>query len=96
MTTPAPAVPGGGQQTDVIEYIRNRGSITTFDAVPLGITRLSARIFELTRRGFVFDRVRAWRFAPDGKLRFVMCYGLRSERQLCLDLDAPSAGQGAA
>lgn len=38
----------------VLEYIREHGSITTLDAfIDLGITRLSARIFELRKKGYV-------------------------------------------
>ena len=44
-----------GQQ--VIEYIEMFGSITSMEAfADLGITRLAARIFELTEKGYDFDR----------------------------------------
>lgn len=39
----------------IVQYIQDWGSITSFDAfMDLGITRLSARIFDLTRQGYRF------------------------------------------
>lgn len=41
------------QAERVLEYIRNFGSITTFEEfTDLGVTRLSARIFELRDQGY--------------------------------------------
>ena len=41
------------QRDRVLQYIRDFGSITTLQAFQdLGITRLSARIFELKERGY--------------------------------------------
>lgn len=41
------------QRDRVLQYIRDFGSITTLDAFrELGITRLSARIFELKELGY--------------------------------------------
>lgn len=39
------------QATDVIEYIRENGSITTMQAFGLGITRLASRVHELRSFG---------------------------------------------
>lgn len=45
------------QNERVIEYIKRFGSISTYEAfTELGITRLSARIFELQEAGHEFDR----------------------------------------
>ena len=45
------------QNERVIEYIKRFGSITTFEAFSeLGITRLSARIFDLEAIGYSFNR----------------------------------------
>lgn len=45
------------QEERVLEYITEHGSITTWDAfADLGITRLSAKIFDLTRDGYEFDK----------------------------------------
>lgn len=45
---------GKKRQSDrVLEYIQKFGSITTLDAFKdLGVTRLSARIFELREQGY--------------------------------------------
>lgn len=44
------------QAERVLEYIKRFGSITTLEAFrDLGVTRLSARIFELRARGFDID-----------------------------------------
>ena len=45
------------QNERVIAYIKRFGSISTFEAfTELGITRLSARIFELQEAGYNFNR----------------------------------------
>ncbi len=44
------------QADRVLEYIKKFGSITTLQAFrDLGVTRLSARIFELRDRGIIID-----------------------------------------
>lgn len=45
----------------VLDYIRDFGSITTFDAfIDLGITRLSGRIYNLRKMGYnITDRTEA-------------------------------------
>ena len=44
------------QSERVLEYIQKFGSVTTLEAFrDLGVTRLSARIFELRARGFDID-----------------------------------------
>lgn len=41
-----------GQSERVLQYMKDHGGITSFEAFQdLGITRLSARIFDLRRRG---------------------------------------------
>lgn len=44
------------QATDVIEFIRDHGSITTMDAFGLGITRLASRVHDLRRFGITVNR----------------------------------------
>ena len=45
------------QRERVVEYIKDFGSITSWDAyLDLGITQLGARIFELKKRGYVFHK----------------------------------------
>jgi hypothetical protein len=44
------------QATDVIEYIRDNGSITTLDAFGIGITRLASRIHDIKRFGIPVDK----------------------------------------
>lgn len=46
----------GGQMADVLDYIEKHGGISSKQANDdLGITRLSAVVFQLKKRGFVFD-----------------------------------------
>ena len=42
--------------TDIIEYIRDHGSITTMQAFGIGITRLASRVHDLRRFGIPVDR----------------------------------------
>ncbi len=44
------------QREEVIQYIRKNGSITRLEAAQLYIFELSARIGELERQGYVFNR----------------------------------------
>lgn len=44
------------QATDVIEFIRDHGSITTMDAFGLGITRLASRVHDLKRFGVPVEK----------------------------------------
>ena len=44
------------QATDVIEFIRDNGSITTMDAFGLGITRLASRVHELRKFGVPVEK----------------------------------------
>ena len=44
------------QATDVIEFIRDHGSITTMDAFGLGITRLASRVHDLKRFGIPVEK----------------------------------------
>ena len=47
------------QRQRVVQYMRENGSITRLDScTKLFIFELSARIVELERRGWVFDKVR--------------------------------------
>ncbi len=44
------------QREEVIQYIRKNGSITRLEAAQLYIFELSARIGELEKQGYVFNR----------------------------------------
>jgi len=47
------------QNEIVLQFLRDHGKITTFDAFQLGITRLSARIWELrNKRGITISKAR--------------------------------------
>lgn len=47
------------QRDRVLQYIRDFGYITSWDAYKdLGISQLGARIFELKERGYVFEKTR--------------------------------------
>lgn len=44
------------QTTDIIEFIRDNGSITTMQAFGIGITRLASRVHDLRRFGINVER----------------------------------------
>ena len=44
------------QATDVIEFIRDNGSITTLQAFSIGITRLASRVHELRSFGINVEK----------------------------------------
>lgn len=45
------------QLKKVLEYVQANGSITTYEAfAKLNVTRLAAKIFDLERKGYQFDR----------------------------------------
>jgi hypothetical protein len=44
------------QATDIIEYIRDHGSITTMQAFGIGITRLASRVHDLRRFGINVEK----------------------------------------
>lgn len=47
------------QRDRVLQYIRDFGSITSYQAyTDLGVTQLATRIFELKKRGYSFDKER--------------------------------------
>ena len=47
------------QNERLLEHLKRHRSITTLEAInSLGITRLSARIYELTKNGYVFRKNR--------------------------------------
>lgn len=47
----------GTQKSDIIEYLKEHGSITRLEAInELGIIELPARISELEKEGFVIPR----------------------------------------
>lgn len=61
-------------QTDkVLGFVREFGGITSFEAyTELGITQLGARIFELEREGYRFERIPLSKINRYGdKIRFV-------------------------
>ena len=65
------------QREEVLAYMRNYGSITTFDAYnELGITQLGARIKELENKGWQIGRIRKARISGrTGKtVRYVEYY----------------------
>ena len=65
------------QREEVLAYMRNYGSITTFDAYnELGITQLGARIKELENKGWQIGRIREARISGrTGKtVRYVEYY----------------------
>ena len=46
------------QRERILQYIEEKGSITALEAVrEIGCTQLSARLCELEKRGYVFNKV---------------------------------------
>lgn len=63
------------QATDVIEFIRDNGSITTMDAFRyLGITRLASRINELRKHGIPVESKMVSVIARNGRVARVARY----------------------
>lgn len=64
------------QKTEVIEYIKKNGSITSYEAYQrLGITQLGARLDDLRKDGYVF--VTEWAHAKrKGKMKYFKRYKL--------------------
>ena len=67
------------QKTEVIEYIQKYGSISSFEAYSrLGITQLGARIDDLKKDGYVFEK--EWvRKRKNGKIKDYIKYKLAGE-----------------
>lgn len=67
------------QKTKVLEYIKTNGSISSFEAYArLGITQLGARIDELQKDGYMFER--EWvRKRKNGKVKDYIKYKLVGE-----------------
>lgn len=45
-----------GQEKDVIDFIRQNGSITTLQAFGIGVARLASRVFDLKAKGIPIKR----------------------------------------
>lgn len=67
------------QKTEVIEYIQKNGSISSYEAYAhLGITQLGARIDDLQKDGYVFEK--EWvRKRKNGKVKDYIKYKLAGE-----------------
>ena len=67
------------QKTEVIEYIQKYGSISSYEAYArLGITQLGARIDDLKKDGYVFEK--EWiRKRKNGKVKDYIKYKLAGE-----------------
>ena len=64
------------QAEQIHEYMKKHGSITTLDAFRIGITRLSARIWDLKRQGVEIETKRESYKARDGKRKHYFVYSL--------------------
>lgn len=68
------------QCEQVLNYIKIFGSISSMEAFQdLGITRLSARIWELRNEGYVFDETNETHKNRFGKLVTYKRYGFQKE-----------------
>lgn len=67
------------QKTEVIEYIQKHGSISSYEAYArFGITQLGARIDDLKKDGYVFEK--EWiRKRKNGKVKDYIKYKLAGE-----------------
>ena len=67
------------QKTQIIEYIQKYGSISSYEAYAhLGITQLGARIDDLQKDGYVFEK--EWvRKRKNGKVKDYIKYKLAGE-----------------
>lgn len=64
------------QNEMILKFLQENGQITTYDAFKMGITRLSARIYELKERGHnIFSERRKYK-ARDGKVKQYELYKL--------------------
>ena len=64
------------QNEMILKFLQENGQITTYDAFKMGITRLSARIYELKERGHnIFSERRKYK-AMDGKVKQYELYKL--------------------
>lgn len=70
-------------QAEIVhEYMTVHGRITTYDAFRKGITRLSARIYDLKKKGVRISKARVNYKAKDGKHKHYDVYmlgGVKSE-----------------
>lgn len=63
----------------IIQYIKDFGSITPMEAfAELGITKLATRISELSRKGYVFNKVYVKSKNRYGDPVYYMQYSLRA------------------
>ena len=68
------------QADQVLQYMKDNGKITTMDAFEkLGITRLSARIWDLRKKGIVISKARQKYIAKGGKAKHYDLYMLGSQ-----------------
>lgn len=67
------------QNEMVLKFLQENGQITTYDAFKMGITRLSARIYELRQDGYDIKTERRDYKARDGKRKHYDLYKLGSD-----------------
>ena len=68
------------QEQRVLEYIERYGSISTYEAfIDLGITRLASRIFDLSEKGYNFDRRQVKATNRLGEKTYYTRYSLKKE-----------------
>ena len=67
------------QKEQVLDYMRTHGSISTIQAFHIGITRLSARIWDLRADGHKIISTTIYYSATDGKRKHYDEYRLREK-----------------
>jgi hypothetical protein len=45
-----------GQEKDIIDYMTEKGSITTLEAFGIGVARLASRVYDLRTKGIPIKR----------------------------------------
>lgn len=68
------------QQERILEYIRDFGSISPIEAFrDIGCTRLAGQIFELEKKGYLFDHIPQTVTNRYGEKRHYMRYSFKFE-----------------
>ena len=82
------------QEMRVLNYMLDNGSITSWEAIKeFGITRISARIFELRKRGFFIEN--EWEHTTNrygDKIKYVR-YSLNKEKTFDFSTKAQEIGK---
>lgn len=68
------------QNEQIIQYMKEYGSITTMGAFNIGVTRLASRIHDIKRMGYSVKSETIKYTAQDGKKKHYSKYSLAGEK----------------